>query len=169
MATILEIARARHIYNKYLRGLEPVEGLRETLSGPGPFTVFLPTDAAFDRLSDDEQASLYADRDKMAQVLKYHIVPEYYTVEDLLDHLFLKTLDGQRLRVSSDLSDTPLWEEETNFDDDGLNYISSEIVTSAVRESITINNAHVVEADLIADNGILHVIDKILVPPFTRL
>ncbi len=169
MANIFETARAEHAYNKYIRGLESVAGLVETLSGPGPFTIFVPTDAAFDQLSADQQADLFADPGKMAKVLKYHIVPGYYTADDLLDRLFLKTLEGQRLRVWSDVSEVPLGEEEIATYGDALNYISSDTVTTAVRESIKINGGHVVQANVIADNGIMHVIDKVLIPQFTML
>jgi uncharacterized surface protein with fasciclin (FAS1) repeats len=169
MANIFETARAKRAYNKYVRGLESVAGLVETLSGPGPFTIFVPTDAAFDHLSDDQQADLFADPGKLARVLKYHIMPGYYTADDLLDRVFLKTLEGQRLRVWSDVSEVPLGEEETDTDGDALNYISTDTVTTSIRESIKINGGHVIQANVIADNGILHVIDKVLVPQFTML
>ena len=169
MANIFETARARHAYEKYLKGLESVEGLMEALSGPGPYTVFIPTDAAFERLSGDQQANLFADPGKLAKVVKYHIVPGYFTADDLLDRAFLKTLEGPRLSVWSDILVTPLGEEETDIDQDAMSYITKETVTTQVRESIKINRAHVIEANVIADNGILHVIDKVLVPPFTRL
>src|SRR6266581_46082 len=169
MANIFEKARAEHAYNKYVKGLESVAGLVETLSGPGPFTIFIPTDTAFDRLSADQQADLFADPGKLAKVLKYHIVPGYFTADDLLDRIFLKTLEGQRLRVWSDVSEVPLGEEEFDTDGDALSYISRDTVTTAVRESIKINGGHVIEANVIADNGILHVIDKVLIPQFTML
>jgi uncharacterized surface protein with fasciclin (FAS1) repeats len=168
MANIFERARAEHAYNKYVKGLESVAGLVETLTGPGPFTIFIPTDAAFDRLSADQQANLFADPGKLAKVLKYHIVPGYYSADDLLDRLFLKTLEGQRLRVWSDVSEVPLGEREIATGD-ALNYISSDTVTTAVQESIKINGGHVLQANMIADNGIIHVIDKVLVPQFTTL
>ena len=123
MANIFETARAEHAYNKYIKGLESVAGLVDTLTGPGPFTIFVPTDAAFDSLSDDQQANMFADPGKLARVLKYHIVPGYYTAT----------------------------------------------VTTSVRESIKINGGHVTQANLIADNGIIHVIDKVLIPQFTML
>src|SRR6266480_4414690 len=169
MANIIEKARAEHAYNKYVKGLESVAGLVDTLSGPGPFTIFIPTDAAFDSMSDDQQANLFADPGKLAKVLKYHIVPGYYTADDLLDRLFLKTLEGQRLRVWSDVSEVPLGEEEIATGRDALNYIASDTVTTSVRESIKINGGHVVQANVIADNGIMHVIDKVLIPQFTML
>lgn len=169
MANIFETARARHAYEKYIRGLESVEGLIETLSGPGPYTIFIPTDAAFDRLSGEQQAYLFADPGKLAKVVKYHIVPGYLTADDLLDRVFLKTLEGPQLNVWSDILVTPLGAEEEDIDQDALSYIAKETVTTRVRESIKINRAHVIEANISADNGILHVIDKVLVPPFTRL
>ncbi len=155
MANIIETARAERSYNKYVKGLESVAGLVQTLSGPGPFTIFIPTDAAFDQLSDDQQADLFA--------------PGYYTADDLLDRLFLKTLEGQRLRVWSDVSEVPLGEEEIDNGGDALGYIASDTVTTSVRESIKINGGHVLQANVIADNGIMHVIDKVLIPQFTML
>ena len=169
MANILETARAQRAYNRLVNGIESVAGLVETLSGPGPFTIFVPTDAAFDRLSNDQQARLFADPGKLAKVVKYHIVPGYYSADDLLDRLFLKTLEGQRLRVWSDVSEVPLGEQESYTGGDAMSYIAKDTVTTSVRESITINGGHVVQANVKADNGILHVIDKVLIPPFTML
>jgi uncharacterized surface protein with fasciclin (FAS1) repeats len=169
MANIFETARAERAYNKYVKGLESVAGLVDTLSGPGPFTIFVPTDSAFDSLSADQQTNLFADPGKLAKVLKYHIVQGYYTADDLLDRLFLKTLEGQRLRVWSDVSEVPLGEEEIATGGDALNYIASDTVTTSVRESIKINGGHVILANVKADNGIMHVIDKVLIPQFMML
>ncbi len=169
MANILETARAERSYNRLVNGIESVAGLAETLSGPGPFTIFVPSDAAFDQLSNDKQAKLLADPGKLAKVVKYHIVPGYYSADDLLDRLFLKTLEGQRLRVWSDVSEVPVGDEEIDTGGDALNYVASDTVTTSVRESITINGGHVIRANIIADNGILHIIDKVLIPPFTML
>jgi uncharacterized surface protein with fasciclin (FAS1) repeats len=169
MANLVETARAEHAYSKFVSGIESVADLVNTLSGPGPFTIFVPTDAAFDRLSSDQQANLFADPEKLAKVLKYHVVPGQYTADDLLDRLFLKTLEGQRLRVWSDISTVPLGVEEIDTPNDALSYIARNTVTTSVRESITINGADVIRANIMADNGIMHVIDKVLVPAFTQL
>ncbi len=99
MANVFETARAEQQYKKFVSGIESLADLAETLSGPGPFTIFVPTDAAFERLSNDQQTNLFSDPEKLARVLKYHIVQGYYNADDLLDRLFLKTLEGQRLRV----------------------------------------------------------------------
>ena len=61
MANIFETARAEHQYNKFVSGIESLAGLVDTLGGPGPFTIFVPSDAAFDRLSSDQQTNLFAD------------------------------------------------------------------------------------------------------------
>ena len=167
MANLFERAQAEHKYNQFVKGVQSVVGLVETLNGPGPFTIFVPTDEAFDRLSSDQQAKLLNDPDKLAKVMKYHVVPGHYTADDLLDRIFLKTLDGPRLRVWADVYETPLGEVEVDTGGDALNYIARDTVTTAVRESIKINGAHVLEADVRADNGIIHVIDKVLIPPFT--
>jgi uncharacterized surface protein with fasciclin (FAS1) repeats len=169
MANIFETVRAERDCNTYVKGVESVAGLAEILSWPGSFTLFVPTDAAFGNLSDDQRTNLLADPEKLSNVLRYHIVPGYYTANDLLDRLFLKTLGGQPLRVWSSISEVPLGEREINTYKDALNYITSNTVTTTVRESIKINGAHVIRANVNADNGIVHVIDKVLVPPFTIL
>ena len=169
MANLFERAQAEHKYNQFVKGVQSVVGLVETLSGPGPFTIFVPTDEAFARLSGDQQANILNDPGKLAKVMRYHVVPGPYTADDMLDHIFLKTLDGPRLRVWADIYETPLGEEEVDTGGDALNYIARDTVTTAVRESIKINGAHVLQADLSADNGIIHIIDKVLIPPFTFL
>ena len=169
MANLFERAQAERKYNKFVKGVQSVVGLVETLNGPGPFTIFVPTDQAFERLSADQQAKLLDDPDKLAKVMKYHVVPRLYTADDLLDRIFLKTLDGPRIRVWADIYETPLDEVEVDTNRDALNYIARDTVTTAVRESIKINGGHILQADVRADNGILHVIDKVLIPPFTLL
>ena len=169
MANLFERAQAERKYNKFVKGVQSVVGLVETLNGPGPFTIFVPTDEAFDRLSSDQQANLLDDPGKLAKIMKYHVVPGLYTADDMLDRIFLKTLDGPRLRVWADIYETPLDEVEVDTNRDALNYIARDTVTTAVRESIKINGGHVLQADLSADNGIIHIIDKVLIPPFTFL
>ena len=167
MANVFERAQAERKYTHFIKGVQSVVGLVETLNGPGPFTLFVPTDAAFDRLSDDKRANLFADPEKLSKVMKYHVVPGLYRANDMLDRIFLKTLEGSRLRVWADIYLTPLGTEEVDTSTDALNYIARQTVSTAVRESVTINGGHVLEADVMADNGIIHVIDKVLIPPFT--
>ena len=169
MANIFEKVRAERKHEKFVKGVQSVAGLVETLSGPGPFTIFVPTDEAFDRLSGDQQVNLLHDPGKLAKVMKYHVVPGLYTADNLLDYVFLKTLDGLHVKVWANIHETPLGEAEVDIGGDALNYIARNTVTTAVRKSIKINGGHILQADVSADNGIIHVIDKVLVPPFTSL
>lgn len=169
MANILETVRDEHQYYRFVKGVESLAGLVDTLNGPGPFTIFVPSDAAFDRLYSEQQATLITDPEKLAKVLKYHIAPGYYTADELLDRLFLKTLLWERLRVWSDISTVPLGAVEADIPKDALSYIARNTVTTEVRESITINGAHVIRANITADNGIMHVIDEVLIPSFTAI
>ena len=169
MANILETVRAEGECSRYIMGVESITGLTEILSWPGMFTLFVPTDSAFDSLPDDQRVYLFAHPKKLSKVLRYHIVSGHFTVDDLLDRLFLKTLEGQPLRVWSSISEVPLGEKDIATYKDALTYISTKTVTTEVRQSIKINGAHIIRANINADNGIVHVIDKVLIPPFTVL
>jgi uncharacterized surface protein with fasciclin (FAS1) repeats len=170
MADIYDTSLVGRDPGTYIKGLTSVPALAETLRSAKDFTIFSPTDAAFASLPEEKLENLFADLDKLAKVLRYHIVPKYYTADELLDCLFLKTLEGQRLRVWSKISSTPLGEQDLDDDDsDALHYISHDTVNAAVRESIAINGAKILQANMITDNGILHVIDKVLLPPFIIL
>ena len=160
--------QAERVCTRYLDMLTSVDRLRAILSGPGPFTLFVPIDAAFDRLTADQQAILLADAGKLTRMLMYHIVPGYYTTNDLLDRLFLKTLEGQRLRVWSDISTIDLGEEEVDASPDARSYLVADTLTSVLRASITVNRGQVLRANISADNGIMHLIDKVLIPPFAN-
>lgn len=113
-------------------------GLVDTLKGPGPFTVFAPTNSAFDKLPAGTvdtllQADMKAD---LTSVLTYHVVAGRYTAADLKDGMTLKTVNGATLKVSN------------------------------VNGVVKINGAPMVEtADVISSNGIIHIIDTILMPP----
>ena len=173
MADIYDTSLVGRDPGTYLKGLTSIPALYEKLRGAKNYTIFWPTDAAFASVPEEQLERLFADLDKLAKVLKYHLVPRYYDADQLLDCLFLKTLEGQRLRVWSKISSTPLGEQalsdESDDDDDALHYISHDTVPAAIRESITINGAKIVQANLITDNGVLHRIDKVLFPPFTLL
>jgi uncharacterized surface protein with fasciclin (FAS1) repeats len=103
------------------------------LSGPGPFTVFAPTDAAFAALPAGVLDLLLADTSALTQVLLYHVVLGKAMSTDLSDGDTLTTLEGGTLDVSID-------------------------------GTVMINDATVTAADVEADNGVIHVIDKVLIP-----
>jgi len=110
-------------------------GLVEALSGPGPFTVFAPTDAAFDALPAGTVEALLADPGgALTQILLYHVVGATALSTDLFDGQVIATVNGATVTVS-------------------------------INGGVFINDAQVTVADIIADNGVVHVINAVLLPP----
>ena len=111
-------------------------GLAETLSGAGPFTVFAPTNAAFDALPAGTVEGLVKpeNKSKLAKILTYHVVAGALKAADLTDGMELTTVEGQKLKVSVK---------------DGV---------------VMVGNAKVTTADVISSNGVTHVIDAVLMP-----
>lgn len=116
-------------------------GLVDTLKGPGPFTVFAPTNAAFDALPAGtvETLLLPENRDQLVSILTYHVVPGAVTSNQLI---------GQSLDVATVQGDT-------------VRILGS---TNKMGVSVRVNDANVTAADIIASNGVIHVIDKVLLP-----
>lgn len=115
-------------------------GLVETLEGEGPFTVFAPTDEAFDTALGDLGISaddLLADTETLTSILTYHVLGQE------ADSQLVSTLDGETVETVN----------------------GAEVAISIVDGSVMINDATVVSADLEADNGIVHVINSVLLPP----
>jgi uncharacterized surface protein with fasciclin (FAS1) repeats len=111
-------------------------GLVETLSGSGPFTIFAPTNAAFAALPAGTVETLLKpeSKDKLTSVLTYHVVAGNVLAADLMDGQKVATLNGQELTVAIK---------------DGV---------------VTINGAKVTAADLAGSNGVIHVVDAVLLP-----
>jgi uncharacterized surface protein with fasciclin (FAS1) repeats len=109
--------------------------LVETLQGPGPFTVFAPTDEAFAALPAGllDALLLPENKDTLAKILTYHVVPSAVMAADVTDG-DVATVEGQS-------------------------------VTLSTADGVTVNGAKVVQADVVADNGVVHVIDAVLLPP----
>lgn len=110
--------------------------LVETLKGPGPFTVFAPTNAAFEKLPAGTVDSLLLpeNKAKLTGILTYHVVPGRYTSADLKDGMTLKTVNGQMLTVKM------------------------------MDGKWMVNDAMVETADVISSNGVTFVIDSVLMP-----
>jgi len=110
--------------------------LVETLQGDGPFTVFAPNNAAFADIQSTVDTLLKpANKDDLTNVLTYHVVPGTYTAADLKDGQELTTVQGEKLPVSIE------------------------------GDTVKVGDATVVQADVTTSNGVVHVIDKVLVPP----
>lgn len=114
-------------------------GISDTLKGKGPFTVFAPTDDAFKRLTADSMANLVKpeNKEQLAKLLTFHILPGKVIEKDMDGKMYkTKTLNGK--------------DAEIDADDPGA--------------GIRINKAKVTTADIAADNGVIHLINRVLVP-----
>ena len=111
-------------------------GLVDTLKGAGPFTVFAPTDAAFAKLPAGTVQELLKpeNKEKLVKILTYHVVAGEVTAKQVVKLTEAKTLEGQDVQISVH---------------DG---------------KVMINNATVVKADIKCSNGVIHVIDSVLLP-----
>ena len=132
-ATVVDIIVESEVHNT-LEAAVLAAGLETTLSGEGPFTVFAPTDAAFEALPAGTVDALLNDIPALTAILTYHAVGGNVLSTDL-ENGFVTTLNGSNVLVN---------------------------ITS---EGVFINNAEVIIADLFADNGVVHVIDAVLLPP----
>ena len=111
-------------------------GLIETLKGDGPFTVFAPTDAAFARVPRQTLADLLKPENKqrLSAFLTYHVVPGKVTSQQAMAINSATTLQGQELNISRK------------------------------QDGMKINDANVIVTDLEATNGVIHIIDNVLMP-----
>lgn len=109
-------------------------GLVDVLQGDGPFTVFAPTDEAFAKLPAGTVESLLANPDKLRQVLTYHVVAGKVTAADVVKLSRAKTVQGQ------------------------------EAVIKVSGGRVKIDNANVVKTDIMTSNGVIHVIDSVILP-----
>lgn len=108
-------------------------GLVDTLKGPGPFTVFAPTDEAFAKIPKADLDALLKDKAKLTAVLTYHVVPGKVMAKDVKAGA-LKSVEG------------------------------SPITVAATGNKVMVDNATVTKTDINADNGVIHVIDSVIVP-----
>jgi len=110
-------------------------GLVETLKGEGPFTVFAPTDAAFKKLPDGALDDLLKPENKetLAGVLTYHVVPGKVMSSDLSGVMTPKTVEGSTVKIDA-------------------------------TDGVKVDNASVTTADVETSNGVIHIIDTVIMP-----
>ena len=109
-------------------------GLVETLKGKGPFTVFAPTDEAFAKLPAGTVEALLKDKEKLTQILLYHVVAGNVMAKDVVKLKSAKTVQGSSVKITVK---------------DG---------------KVMVDNAHVVTTDIATSNGVIHVIDSVILP-----
>lgn len=135
-ATIVDVATEAGDFTTLLAAAQAA-GLVETLSGPGPLTVFAPTDAAFEAALADlglTAEELLADTETLTGILTYHVVEGQVLSTDLSDGMTATTVNGAELTIS-------------------------------VNGGVMVNEANVTTADVMASNGVIHIIDAVLLPP----
>lgn len=131
---IVDTASAAGSFGTLLAAAEAA-GLVDTLKGDGPLTVFAPTDEAFAKLPEGTVDSLLKpeNKDKLTEILTYHVVAGAVKSTDLSDGMTAATVEGAEITVS-------------------------------LGDAVKINDATVVQPDVIASNGVIHVIDQVLIP-----
>jgi uncharacterized surface protein with fasciclin (FAS1) repeats len=109
-------------------------GLVDTLKGPGPFTVFAPTDEAFAKLPAGALEDLLKDKTKLTAVLTYHVVPGKVMASDVVKVDSAKTVNGKSVKIK------------------------------VAGKTVTVDGANVVKTDIACSNGVIHVIDSVILP-----
>ncbi|HSE27811.1 MAG TPA: fasciclin domain-containing protein [Gemmatimonadales bacterium] len=132
--TIVEVASAAGTFNTLLAAVEAA-GLTTTLSGPGPFTVFAPTDEAFGKLPAGTVEALLDDPVALAGILTYHVVAGRVDAAEVVQLTAATTLNGADVSIAVDGG------------------------------TVRVNDATVTATDVEASNGVIHVIDTVLLPP----
>jgi uncharacterized surface protein with fasciclin (FAS1) repeats len=137
MADIVDTAVAAGSFKTLVTAVKAA-GLVDTLKSKGPFTVFAPNDDAFAKLPEGTVEGLLKDIPKLTEILKYHVVNGAVPAADVVVHKNITTLQGQDVKV-----DAAKWH---------------------LHKNPKINDANVLKADIMTDNGVIHVIDKVLLP-----
>jgi len=129
---IVAVAQGAGSFDTLVKAIQAA-GLVETLQGPGPFTVFAPTDEAFAKIPSADLEALLADKEKLRAVLTYHVVPGKVTAAEVVKLESAKTAQGGEVKI--DASD-----------------------------GVRVDGARVVKTDVPASNGVIHVIDTVILP-----
>jgi len=132
MADIVETAVNAGTFNTLVKAVEAA-ALVEILKSPGPYTVFAPTDEAFNNLPEGTLDSLLQDIPKLKRIVLYHVAFGDVRAEDLMQIEEAETVEGSIVAIESS-------------------------------DSIKVNDANVLKTDILTDNGVIHVIDAVLIP-----
>jgi uncharacterized surface protein with fasciclin (FAS1) repeats len=129
---IIEVARQAGSFKTLLAAIDAA-GLNDALRSDGPFTVFAPTDEAFAKLPSGTLDRLLANPDRLAAILKYHVVAGNVLAKDVVELSEATTLQGQSVKIDT-------------------------------CSGVKVDNARVVKTDVMATNGVIHVIDTVIIP-----
>jgi uncharacterized surface protein with fasciclin (FAS1) repeats len=129
---IVDTAISAGSFNTLVAAVQAAD-LVDTLKGPGPFTVFAPTDDAFAKIPKADLDALLADKEKLTAVLTYHVVPGKVMAADVKPGM-VKTVQG------------------------------GDITVAVEGNAVKVDNATVVKTDINTSNGVIHVIDTVIMP-----
>ncbi|OWW18533.1 fasciclin domain-containing protein [Noviherbaspirillum denitrificans] len=131
-ADLVETASTSGSFKTFLAAAK-VAGITDTLKNSGPYTVFAPSDAAFNQLPPGTVNSLMKDKAKLVEILSHHVIPGKVTVAEVKPGK-VQTIQGDTVTLKSD------------------------------NGKVTVENANVVQSDMMADNGVIHEIDAVVLP-----
>lgn len=134
---IVEVATLDGDFDTLVSALQSAR-LNDTLSGPGPYTIFAPTDEAFAKIPEAQLNDLITNdsqKNNLRRILTYHVVPGMILSSDLRNGLTLRTMEGSDLQITGD------------------------------NASAMVNGARIVRPDIMGSNGVIHAIDTVLMPP----
>ena len=134
MANIVDTAIAAGSFTTLVKAVQTA-GLVETLKGPGPFTVLAPTDEAFRKIPAATLSAALADKAKLTAILTHHVIAGKVLAADVV------ALNGKSAKT--------LQGSELKID---------------TSKGVTIGGANVTKTDIVTDNGVIHVIDTVLIP-----
>jgi len=132
MKNIIETAAEVGNFKTLINAVQEAD-LVDTLKTEGPFTLFAPTDEAFSKLPAGTINKLLTDKEKLTEILTYHVVPNKVMSNQVISIKNAKTVNGKDLRIDT-------------------------------KNGVKIDSATVIKPDIECTNGVIHVIDKVLVP-----
>jgi len=132
MKNIVETAADAGTFKILLKAAQEA-GLVDTLSGDGPFTVFAPTDEAFSKLPEGTIEALLKDKERLTEILTYHVIQEKVMANDVVTLSKAKTANGKELSIDA-------------------------------KDKVLVDDAQVIKTDIDCTNGVIHVIDTVLLP-----
>ena len=132
-ADIVDTAVAAGSFNTLAAALEAAD-LIDALKGDGPFTVFAPTDEAFAKLPEGTVEALLQDKERLTEILTYHVVAGKVPASDVVNLDSAETLNGMSVSIH------------------------------VMDGTVMVNDATVIQADVMASNGVIHVIDTVIIP-----
>lgn len=153
MKNIIETASDNSDFSTLVTAIKKA-GLVEALSGTGPFTVFAPTNKAFEKIPKETLDKVLADKAKLTSILTYHVVAGKVMAKEVEKMTEAKTVEGTKLTIGS-MSEVDVEEVDTP---------DVSVVEMEGHTGITVNKANITKADIECSNGVIHVIDTVLMP-----